>query len=107
MGAHIEVTAIAKLAPRWVNDGLRIFGQLLGAAIMGGATWFSALVAYEAYATEAEIFSSILYLPEWPGRVLVPLGLAWWTLRMLVQVFIPAERYTEVDHVEERLEKFD
>lgn len=106
-GAHIEVTVIAKLVPPAVNEALRVFALLLGVAIMGGATWFSAITAYDAYMAEDYMFSSILYLPQWPSRVLVPLGLGWWTLRMVLQILIPEERYEDLDHIKDRLEKFD
>lgn len=106
LGVHIEVTAITKLMPPKVNEAFRVFALLLGIVIMGGATWFSALTAYDAYVAEDYIYASILYLVEWPSRALVPLGLGWWTLRMVLQMLILEERYDEVDHIEERLNKF-
>ncbi len=105
IGAHIEVTAIADLLPANVNLAFRLFALSVGVVIMGGAAWFSAIRAAEDFYSGAIVYSSILYLVEWPGRAIVPLGLAWWTLRMAMQIFIPAERYENLDHVQDRLDK--
>lgn len=105
IGAHIEVTAVADLLPDKVNLAFRLFALTVGVIVMGGAAWFSAIRAAEDFYSNAIVFSSILYLVEWPGRMLVPLGLAWWTLRMAMQIFIPAERYENLDHIQDRLDK--
>jgi TRAP-type C4-dicarboxylate transport system permease small subunit len=105
IGAHIEVTAIANLLPARINTGLRILALIVGAVIIGGSAWFSAIQAAEDYYSHAIVFSSILYLLEWPGRTLVPIGLGWWTLRMTMQIFMRSERYSDLDHIEDRLSK--
>lgn len=105
IGGHIEVTVIANLAPPAVNLAFRVSGLLVGMIIMGAAAWFSAVRAAEDFHSTAYIYSSILYLVEWPGRTLVPIGLAWWTVRMAMQILMPSERYGDVDHIQDRLDK--
>ena len=72
---------------------------------MGAAAWFSGVEAAKDYYNHATMYASLLELPVWPGRGLVPFGLAWWTLRMAMQMFMPSERYGDIDHIQDRLDK--
>jgi TRAP-type C4-dicarboxylate transport system permease small subunit len=106
IGAHIEVTVLAGLVPARVNKAFRLFGLILGLVIFGGATWFSGVKAWQAYSVDALMFSSVLDLRDWPGLAVVTVGLAWWTLRMLLQLveqlILPGDRMALLDPIEDR-----
>lgn len=107
IGAHIEVTVLASFVPARVNKAFRVFGLVLGLAIFGGATWFSAAKAWQAWSLDAIMFSSVLDLRDWPGLAIVALGLAWWTVRMALQLveqlLLPGDRMASLDHLDERM----
>ena len=111
IGAHIEVTVLANLVSVRVNKAFRLLGLVLGLVIFGGATWFSGVKAWQAYSVDALMFSSVLDLRDWPGLAVVTLGLAWWTLRMALQLveqlILPGDRMVLLDSIEERTATFD
>ncbi len=92
LGGHLAVTILSDQLPARVNQGLGSFALVLGIAIFGGAAWFSAEVAIDAYRSDAIFFSSLLDIKRWPALALVPTGLIWWALRMLLQLVTPSER---------------
>lgn len=92
VGAHIEVTVLTDLFSRKVQEALVSVGLFLGIVAFGLMTWLGWTNAYESYLTGGYGFSSILYIPEWPVKMLIPLGLGWWCLRMLVQLVLPGAR---------------
>ena len=92
LGGHLAVTILSDRLPARVNQVLGSFALVLGIAIFGGAAWFSAEVAIDAYRSDAIFFSSLLDIKRWPALALVPAGLIWWALRMLLQLVTPSER---------------
>lgn len=92
VGAHIEVTVLTDLFSRKVQEWLVSMGLVLGIVTFGWMTWLGWLSAFDSFQTGGYGFSSTLYIPEWPVKMLIPLGLGWWCLRMLVQLVLPGAR---------------
>ncbi len=92
LGGHLAVTILSDRLPARANHILGSMALVLGIAIFGGSAWFSADVAIDAYRSNAIFFSSLLDIKRWPALTLVPLGLSWWALRMLLQLLMPSER---------------
>ncbi|WP_101674784.1 TRAP transporter small permease [Alloalcanivorax mobilis] len=92
VGAHIEVTVLSDLFSRRVQSLLISMGLVFGIVVFGLMAWLGWLNAYESWRTGGYGFSSVLYIPEWPVKMLIPLGLGWWCLRMLIQLVLPATR---------------
>lgn len=92
IGAHIEVTVLSDLFPKRVQSILVALGLLLGVVVFGWMAYVGWLNAYSSYQLGEYGDSSVLYLPIWPAKMLIPVGLGWWCLRMLAQLMIPAAR---------------
>ncbi|AFT71303.1 TRAP transporter, DctQ-like membrane protein [Alloalcanivorax dieselolei B5] len=92
MGAHLEVTVFTDLLPARVQKALFCAGLAAGILVFGHMAWLGWLSAHESFKTGGYGFSAILYIPEWPARMLIPLGLGWWCLRMLTQLIWPSSQ---------------
>ena len=90
LGAHLEVTVLTDFFPEVIQKGLVSFGLLLGVMMFGGMAYVSWESAYEAYIFGELAYNSVLDLRDWPAKMLIPIGLGWWCLRMLVQLIWPA-----------------
>lgn len=97
VGAHLEVTVFSDLLPRPIQNALVMLGLVLGIVAFGWMSYLAWLQAVESYASGEIAYSSMLNLPEWPAKILIPIGLGWWCLRMTVQLLLPAARVTEAD----------
>lgn len=92
VGEHLEVTVLSDLFSLRVQKALFAVGLLFGFLVFGLMTWLGWLSAYDAFQSGVDKFGSVLYIPEWPARMMIPLGLGWWCLRMLVQFLLPRTR---------------
>ena len=92
VGEHLEVTVLSDLFSLRVQRLLFAIGLLLGFLVFGLMAWLGWLSAYDAFQSGVDKFGSVLYIPEWPARMMIPLGLGWWCLRMLVQFLLPRTR---------------
>lgn len=92
IGAHLEVTVLSDLFPDTVQKILISFGLLLGLVVFGGMTYVSWHTAYDSYVFDELAYNSVLSLREWPAMMLIPLGLGWWCLRLLVHLVLPSSR---------------
>lgn len=97
VGAHLEVTVLTDHLSLKIQSMLKSLGLLLGISIFGLMAYVGWLNAYEDYQSGAYGWSSTLYIPIWPAKMMIPLGLAWWCLRMLAQLTIPAAREHEME----------
>lgn len=95
VGSHIEVTVLTDLMSKRIQDALFAVGLALGVLVFGLMTWLGWLSAHEAFLSGSYGFNGVLYLPEWPVKMLIPLGLGWWCLRMLLQLLLPSTRPVE------------
>jgi len=91
-GAHLEVTVFSeRMSPR-AQVRLYLAGLVLGLLFIGSMTYFTARLAVESFVTGELAYGSLLDIPEWLARGLIPLGLGWWWVRMAVQLFVPQTR---------------
>lgn len=97
VGAHLEVTVLSDLLPEPAQKGLTVLGLALGILAFGWMTYLAWEQAAEAFASGELAYTSVLDIPEWPAKMLVPIGLGWWTLRMMVQLLLPSTRPKEAD----------
>ncbi|MCL1486167.1 MAG: TRAP transporter small permease [Marinobacter sp.] len=93
LGAHLEVTVLTDFFPEAVQKALVSFGLFLGLVMFGGMAYVSWESAYESYAFGELAYNSVLNLRDWPAKMLIPIGLGWWCLRMVVQLIWPATRH--------------
>ncbi|WP_232802335.1 TRAP transporter small permease [Alloalcanivorax mobilis] len=91
-GAHLEVTVLTDFLPKPVQTLLVSIGLLLGLAVFGTMTYVSWMSAHDAFVFDELAYNSVLDLRDWPAKMLIPLGLAWWCLRILTQLLWPASR---------------
>lgn len=92
VGAHLEVTVLTDVLPKKVQEFLATAGLAAGVVVFGLVAYLGWINAYDSYESGAVGWSSVLYIPEWPAKMLIPLGVGWWCLRMLVQLLIPNAR---------------
>jgi len=93
LGAHLEVTVLTDFFPEAVQKALVSFGLLLGLVMFGGMAYVSLQSAYKSYVFGELAYNSVLNLRNWPAKMLIPLGLGWWCLRMAIQLIWPATRH--------------
>lgn len=102
-GAHLEVTVLTERLPQAVQSFLVSVGLVLGIVMFSVATYFSAQAAYEAYSYGTTAYASTLGLLEWPVRALIPVGFAWWCIRMLIHLIAPGTRPARRSELDEAL----
>lgn len=95
LGAHLEVTVLTDFFPRWLQNALVTLGLILGLLIFGVMAYLSGESAYEAYVFNEVAYNSMLNLRDWPAKAIIPLGLGWWCLRILVHLIWPRTRPSE------------
>lgn len=104
LGAHLEVTVLTDFFPEIVQKILVSLGLLLGVLVFGGMSYVSWENAYESYVFGELAYNSVLDLKDWPAKVLIPIGLGWWCLRMLVQLIWPSVRHEGENEFKSALE---
>jgi TRAP-type C4-dicarboxylate transport system permease small subunit len=103
-GGHLEVTVLTDRMSARAQERFYIAGLVCGLLFVGSMTYFTARLAVESFLSGELAYGSLLNIPEWIARGLIPLGLAWWCLRMGVQLFVPATRPRGASHAESALD---
>jgi TRAP-type C4-dicarboxylate transport system permease small subunit len=98
VGGHLEVTVLSDLLPQKVQNALVTAALVLGIVVFGMVAYLSWGQFMEAWESGEIGYSSVLDIPEWPAKLLIPFGIAWWCLRMSVQLVLPAARPVEADN---------
>lgn len=99
-GAHLQVTVLTDFLPDKVQSVLVSIGLVLGIVIFSVMAYQAALAAYESFEFGVIAYASTLGLPEWPIKALIPIGLVWWCLRMLMHLVFPASYTHESEYAE-------
>src|SRR5690606_40661439 len=103
IGGHLEVTVLTDLFPKKLVSFLVGVGLLFGFVMFALMTYLSWLSAYESFVYKEVAYASVLWLQEWPVRMLIPFGLAWWCLRMLTHLLWPQLRPQKESEFEQAL----
>jgi TRAP-type C4-dicarboxylate transport system permease small subunit len=82
-GAHISVDVIAHRLPTYLRRALQIVIALVSAALFATIAWLAAARTLDDFQSGAATSGEILW-PTWLADVLVPLGCALLTLRLIV-----------------------
>ena len=85
-GAHISVDVIAHRLPTYLRRALQIVIALVSAALFATIAWLAAARTLDDFQSGAATSGEILW-PTWLANVLVPLGCALLTLRLIVHAF--------------------
>jgi TRAP-type C4-dicarboxylate transport system permease small subunit len=85
-GAHISVDVIAHRLPSRLRRTLQIVIALVSAALFATIAWLAAARTLDDFQSGAATSGEILW-PTWLADVLVPLGCALLTLRLIVHAF--------------------
>jgi len=91
-GAHLEVTVLTDRMSPHAQERFYVAGLVLGLLFIGSMTYFTARLAFESFTSGELAYGSLLNIPEWLARGLIPIGLGWWWLRLAVQLFVPRTR---------------
>ena len=81
-GGHIRVDLVTTHLPAPIRGGLRVVTLVLGIAFLAIVSWVTGLSALAAYRYGR--VSTVMLYPIWVPMVLIPTGLAFMTLAMLV-----------------------
>jgi len=106
-GAHLEVNVLSNYMPIKMQNCLVIFGMVLGVVIFGLMAYMSWESAYRAYVFNEISYNSVLGIPKWPAKMLIPFGLGWWCLRLLVQLIWPSARPEHFNEFQSAIEDAD
>lgn len=97
LGGHLEVTVFSDLLPQGLQRFLVTCGLLLGVIMFGMMAYLSWGEFAHAWESGEIGYSSVLNIPEWPAKLLIPFGLGWWCLRLAVQFLVPSARPEHAD----------
>ncbi|MCE7522049.1 TRAP transporter small permease [Alloalcanivorax xenomutans] len=95
IGAHLEVTVLTDLFPRWLQNTLVTMALVLGLLMFVAMTYLSGKAAYESYVFDELAYNSVFNLRDWPAKAVIPLGLGWWCLRIATYLVWPGMRPNE------------
>jgi len=98
VGGHLEVTVLSDRFSKKVQTALIGLGLVLALMIFSWMAYLSFKQAIESYSLGEVAYGSVLYIPEWPAKALIPLGLAWWSLRILLQIMFTRARPNEAQN---------
>ncbi len=79
---HIFIEIATEKLPEKIKQGLNFFGYLIGFIICAVLTRQSSMTAWEAFLTK-EFAMAIVDIPVWPAKLVIALGMATLTLRLL------------------------
>ena len=80
---HISIEMATDWLPPRGRRLLEAFGSLIGLAFAAFLTWRGAVYAWDAFYTGSYV-GSVLKLPLWPARALIPVGSAVLSARLVV-----------------------
>ena len=84
---HIKIEIVTQWLPQKVQEGLDLFGYLVGLVIFAIITWQSGRLAWEAWETQ-DYTMGIVQFPLWPAKTILPIGVGLFCLRLLVDIVI-------------------
>ncbi|MBK1875056.1 TRAP transporter small permease [Marinobacter sp. 1-3A] len=102
---HLEVTVLTDHLPLPVQTGLQTVGLIFGVIFFGLMAYLSGRMAWESWEYQEIAYASSLGIPEWPVKAIIPLGLGWWCIRMVVQLVIPSSRHRHLNDFDQALEE--
>lgn len=80
---HIRIEMATSWLPKKYQEGLDIFGHIVGLIIFGFITWQSARLAWEAWVTQ-DYTMGIVHFPLWPAKSILPVGTGMLFARLLM-----------------------
>ena len=83
--SHIAIDVLYSKMPRGLKKTLQILQLLIFGAFFAVLSWYTAVSAWENYALNDTILGAIQVV-TWPARAMIPIGLFFLFLRMLVQL---------------------
>jgi len=105
LGAHLEVTVLTdRMSPR-SQERLYVAGLVFGLIFIGSMTYFTLRLAIESFLVGELAYGSLLNIPEWLAKAFIPVGLAWWWLRMAAQLLLPGMRPRPEGEIQRALEE--
>jgi TRAP-type transport system small permease protein len=84
---HIKIEIVTEWLPRKVQEGLDLFGCLVGLIIFAVITWQSGRLAWEAWETQ-DYTMGIVQFPLWPAKTILPIGVGLFCLRLFLDILI-------------------
>jgi TRAP-type C4-dicarboxylate transport system permease small subunit len=103
---HVKVDLLTRKFPRWIQNCVTIFGDLIGAAVFGLISWGAWKMAI--YAVKImEMRIGLYSFPLWPFKVLFAVGTTLFVIQLAINVvkFIHVSlgntHYANVDKIEE------
>lgn len=96
-GGRIRIALLTDSLPTSIQAGLFRFGSILVLPYLAALSWLSAGKTYEAFANNEYTMGII----DWPvgwSWVWIPIGLAFLTARVLLDLFLPVELADATDH---------
>lgn len=83
---NVAVDYFARHIPLKVYHPLMAAGHLVAAVIFAGVCWLSALDTYEAWLNNDALMGALIW-PTWSAKIIVPIGAAALSLRLLHRAF--------------------
>jgi TRAP-type C4-dicarboxylate transport system permease small subunit len=85
MRDHIKIEMATSRLPKKYQEGLDIFGHIVGLVIFGVITWQSAGLAWNAWVTQ-DYTMGIVHFPLWPAKSILPVGTGLLWVRLLIDM---------------------
>ena len=82
---HIKIELVTSRLPQKLQDGLDLFGYIIGLLIFLMITWQSGRLAWEAWVNE-DYTMGIVHLPLWPAKSVLPIGTGLFCLRLILDI---------------------
>ncbi len=84
MDQHVKMSLVKERVPPKVQVAFEVTTNLISAALCGLITYWAWLRFKTSFATSEEILAAI-YVPWWPGKLMMPIGMGFLTLRYLMK----------------------
>ena len=85
MDQHVKMSLVKERVPPRVQVAFEVVTNLISAALCCLITYWSWLRFRTSFATGEEILAAI-YVPWWPGKLMMPIGMGFLTLRYLMKL---------------------
>ncbi len=82
---HVRVSLVRDRVPEKFGTVLDAFNDLISFAMCAGLTYWSWLRFLESFRINEEILAAIK-IPWWPGKMAMPIGLAFLSIRFLIRL---------------------
>lgn len=84
MDQHVKMSLVKERVPPKVQVAFEVITNLISAALCGLITYWAWLRFRTSFASSEEILAAI-YVPWWPGKLMMPIGMGFLTLRYLMK----------------------